>query len=465
MKFYKIHQNTVAGLAISSCCLLISCTENQKPSPNGSSSASGQSSKQPSQPSAQPVKEQFKPTPFKNEVYRAVDDVKVITLISTEELEINENGSNLVCKYSKQGDKLRIIVTAFGTTQAVYYRITDKGLEGEDGSILYSPSAFDTVMRRIAQARNNAALKQELFAACKSGTIGRITTVLSRGVDINGQIDEYDLNPEFIGMVSLHGPTPTPLTTAILHNSAEVVSFLLKKCADPNLRSRSGKTALMIALNRAEIVDLLCKHNADVNAQDDSGNTALLYACKIRSGYNLTSTVEVLMMHGANPGLRNRQGELASGQYQPLFSSPNVREQLQESRDKLSSLLLSAATSANGISMSGGWGTVPVAGKIENTPIEITFSTYDPTTGEFAGSLKSAFAPDGGPKFKLSIEEQQYGIKGKLVGPNLSFAPTGEFTRNRPVGFRMRFEKQGVINGSWWFGGLAGEGQLYLLSQ
>lgn len=99
--------------------------------------------------------------PFKGEVYRTIAEREVvlevgpikatatkpdskrevITLISADELEHQKGEFNLVCKYTKQGDTLRVIENMMGTTQAVYYKIIPQGLRANDGTVFYSPAA------------------------------------------------------------------------------------------------------------------------------------------------------------------------------------------------------------------------------------------------------------------------------------------------------------------------------------
>src|SRR5207302_808744 len=61
------------------------------------------------------------------------------------ELEINQNGTNLICKYSRQDDQLRVVANIMGTTQALYYRVIDSGLQDKDGLIFYDPAHFQAV--------------------------------------------------------------------------------------------------------------------------------------------------------------------------------------------------------------------------------------------------------------------------------------------------------------------------------
>ena len=94
---------------------------------------------------------------FKGEVYRSQDGRVVITITSSDELELSQNGVNLICKYTRQATAIRVIETTMGTSQAVYYRTIPEGLQGTDGRILYSPAALRKVNEQAALASKRAA--------------------------------------------------------------------------------------------------------------------------------------------------------------------------------------------------------------------------------------------------------------------------------------------------------------------
>lgn len=81
-------------------------------------------------------------TPFKGEIYLTIDDRKVITFMSSDELELTENGVNLICKYTKQTDAIRVVANVAGTVQALYFKITDWGLLANDKTIYLSPKFY-----------------------------------------------------------------------------------------------------------------------------------------------------------------------------------------------------------------------------------------------------------------------------------------------------------------------------------
>ena len=113
--------------------------------------------------SAQTKKQTGKTLAFKGTVYSSIDGRTLIRMISSDELEITTEGTNLVCKYTKQDDMVRAVVNNFGTTQAVYYRITAEGLQDKEGRIFYSPTRLETA-RQQAEAAMWAAPWADWFA-------------------------------------------------------------------------------------------------------------------------------------------------------------------------------------------------------------------------------------------------------------------------------------------------------------
>jgi hypothetical protein len=90
----------------------------------------------------------------------------VLTLISKDECELNEHGTIFLCKYTKQNDNLRVVTTALGTSQVLYYRFTNQGLQDNDGNVLLSPEVFSEFQRqaelaRLAQQEAQAAAERQ----------------------------------------------------------------------------------------------------------------------------------------------------------------------------------------------------------------------------------------------------------------------------------------------------------------
>ncbi|MGV8073259.1 MAG: ankyrin repeat domain-containing protein [Syntrophobacteraceae bacterium] len=111
--------------------------------------------------------------------------------------------------------------------------------------------------------------------------------------------------------------------TAIVHaivsfndNRLKILETLLNHDADPNVSSDEGETALITAVNSSNqapisisrsIIDLLLKNEADVNACDSRGYTALLHAAQNGDAH----TVGKLLENGADPGHESDSGDTA----------------------------------------------------------------------------------------------------------------------------------------------------------
>lgn len=95
--------------------------------------------------------------PFHGEVYRSFDGRTTLTLISRDECELREGGTTLLCKYTKQADALRVVATAMGTNQVLYYRFTDQGIQDNNGAVLLAPQRYAAAMEqaRVQQERQD----------------------------------------------------------------------------------------------------------------------------------------------------------------------------------------------------------------------------------------------------------------------------------------------------------------------
>lgn len=91
----------------------------------------------------------------------------------------------------------------------------------------------------------------------------------------------------------------TPLMSATIKKSIEMMKILLDAGADINEKEEHGFTALMIAcaLRRKELVTFLIENGADVNAKAMNGNSVLLYAIFLST----PEIVKILTDAGAKP--------------------------------------------------------------------------------------------------------------------------------------------------------------------
>ena len=88
---------------------------------------------------------------FHGQVYKSVEGRNVVTLTSKDECELTQNGTTLLCKYTKQTDALRVIATVVGTPQVLYFRFVDQGLQANDGQILLAPQQYADAIAKIRQ--------------------------------------------------------------------------------------------------------------------------------------------------------------------------------------------------------------------------------------------------------------------------------------------------------------------------
>jgi len=109
----------------------------------------------------------------------------------------------------------------------------------------------------------------------------------------------------------LRSVTNAALLEAAERNKLDSVKSQLAAGADINTRSRSGNTALMLAIEysygRLDVATFLMDNGADLNAVDSDGNTALMIA----TARNNNEAVVALLAHKAAVHFRNKEGRTA----------------------------------------------------------------------------------------------------------------------------------------------------------
>ena len=101
------------------------------------------------------------PEPFKGAVYRSSNDSVALTLISPDEAEYSTGGQTFLCKYTRQDGRIRMILTAFGSNQVLYFRETSVGLSGNDGTSLLSADQYAAVKEQRRQAQQAEMRRQQ----------------------------------------------------------------------------------------------------------------------------------------------------------------------------------------------------------------------------------------------------------------------------------------------------------------
>ena len=95
-----------------------------------------------------------------------------------------------------------------------------------------------------------------------------------------------------------------PFIKAAIQGSNNAIKKFIKEGVDKNMRSSTGKTALMLAVknNFLMVVITLLENKVDVNLKDKDGNTALMLA-------NTNKIIDKLLLAGADPNITNNYGE------------------------------------------------------------------------------------------------------------------------------------------------------------
>ena len=108
---------------------------------------------------------------FHGQVYKSLDGGTVLTLVSKDECELNQGGTILLCKYTKPNDTLRVVTTALGTSQVIYFRFTAQGLVDNNGNVLFSPEGLTAKIQqqqleqqRVADEKINSVRETQIIA-------------------------------------------------------------------------------------------------------------------------------------------------------------------------------------------------------------------------------------------------------------------------------------------------------------
>ena len=218
-------------------------------------------------------KQPAKPPEPKNQTYRMIGGHSVISLVSSDELEIREGGQNIVCKYTKQDGKLRVVVSALGTTTAKYFNMTPQGLVDEDGDIYYEPATYEKVMAQIE-------LNRQLWAAVENDNATAIDELIRKGAAVETRNEAFT---PLGGRV-----TRTALVMAIEEGKTNAVAALLQHKANPNQSvGDNGETAIWRAIANGNITatELLIKHGALTSGKRNDGATPHMLAASIGGGW------------------------------------------------------------------------------------------------------------------------------------------------------------------------------------
>lgn len=155
------------------------------------------------------------------------------------------------------------------------------------------PNATDVVALLLesgADVNANSGRFSPLMAAAARGDPATAMLLIRRGADVKAK--------NKFGFSAIHG--------ASFNGTAELVSLLLVRDADPNLAVAGFTPAMWAAVQgKSDILKLLVERNANINArQKGEGTTALLWAST--TGYK--DVVDYLLDQGADPNVPDVRG-------------------------------------------------------------------------------------------------------------------------------------------------------------
>ena len=94
----------------------------------------------------------------KGEEFKAKSGSGAIRIVSSDEVEIEQGPDIFLGKYTIDGERVRIVINALGTTMIRYYKISPDGLvEEKGGSIYYSKAGLVAMRSRAVEEAAKAA--------------------------------------------------------------------------------------------------------------------------------------------------------------------------------------------------------------------------------------------------------------------------------------------------------------------
>lgn len=135
-------------------------------------------------------------------------------------------------------------------------------------------------------------MRYDLWNAVREGSYGEVLSLLERGANANsrfagqsvlfvasanGRLDIVELLLLYGADVDEGGFREPPLMRAIINKHKNIVAYLLKKSANPNIQSAYGNSCLHI-VNDVEIARLLLDSNYDLTLINQNKLTAKEYA-------------------------------------------------------------------------------------------------------------------------------------------------------------------------------------------
>ncbi|MBT2620778.1 ankyrin repeat domain-containing protein [Chryseobacterium sp. ISL-6] len=140
---------------------------------------------------------------------------------------------------------------------------------------------------------------KSIFDIARSGTVAEVKEQMKQNPDVINQTNESGFSPLILACykgnlevakflmdnvkdVNYKSQEGTALAGLSVKYNKDLVEYLLKKNADPNIGDTTGSTPLFWAVKfgNKELIELLLKYKADKSKKDSMGMTPFEYALK-----------------------------------------------------------------------------------------------------------------------------------------------------------------------------------------
>lgn len=281
--------------------------------------------------------------------FRGIDGEPMIRIISDTELEFRDENLRLVCDYTREGDNLRIVITALGTKQSEYLTVVPDGLKRENGDILYRSGRYEEVMKEVLAAREQEKRNDVLFDALGNNNPEAVRAALAEGADPNAVFEPYDES------LPLIGPFGDSLPLTALHEAV-----------------RTGDL---------DGIEILLDAGAEIDGLDGSGRTPLIRAASLQN----ERAVRLLVRRGANRDIKNKDGKTA---FDILKSHGSETLQWLENEEEKAARIAGEHKKISAILKSGKALFGQALERRDGTnAVRVDIHGFDEATGRFGGEL------------------------------------------------------------------------------